>query len=58
MSRIGYNPIALPDGVEIQQQDSQVVVKGPKGELSVAIPEGITVSQEERNVIVKRDQEE
>ena len=58
MSRIGYNPIALPDGVEIQQEDGQIKVKGPKGELSVALPEGIAVTQEDRNVVVKRDKEE
>jgi large subunit ribosomal protein L6 len=34
MSRIGKNPIEIPQGVTVEVQDGTVVVKGPKGELS------------------------
>ncbi len=34
MSRIGNNPIAIPEGVTIEVNDSIVVVKGKLGELS------------------------
>ena len=34
MSRIGKQPIPLPDKVEVNIRGSQVTVKGPKGELS------------------------
>ena len=35
MSRIGKNPINIPDKVEVSQKDDVVLVKGPKGELSI-----------------------
>ena len=34
MSRIGKQPIEIPDGVEVGVADSVVIVKGPRGELS------------------------
>ncbi len=33
MSRIGNNPIAIPDGVTIEVKDNEVAVKGKLGEL-------------------------
>jgi large subunit ribosomal protein L6 len=53
MSRIGKNPVALPQGVTATVQDGTVSVKGPKGEMQVVlVPEveaklgddGITVA--------------
>jgi large subunit ribosomal protein L6 len=34
MSRIGKNPIKIPSGVNVTLKGSELVVKGPKGELS------------------------
>lgn len=34
MSRIGKQPITIPEGVEIKIENNQVSVKGPKGELN------------------------
>ena len=34
MSRIGKQPIVVPQGVELQVTEGVIVVKGPKGELS------------------------
>lgn len=34
MSRIGKNPIKIPSGVNVALKGSELVVKGPKGELS------------------------
>lgn len=34
MSRIGKQPISIPDGVTVEIQDRVVSVKGPKGELT------------------------
>ncbi len=31
MSRVGKKPIPLPKGVEVSQQEDDIVVKGPKG---------------------------
>lgn len=54
MSRIGKQPIALPKGVSVDINYAQVVVKGPKGELSVAIDPELKVVLEGGNVQVER----
>lgn len=43
MSRVAKKPIDLPKGVEISVTVDQVVVKGPKGSLSVSKPANIGV---------------
>jgi len=58
MSRIGKQPIAIPQGVTITVDDAAITVKGPKGELSQFTMDGVTVSQEESNLIVNRDNDE
>ena len=54
MSRVGANPIALPKGVEVKIDGSQVSVKGPKGELSWAFQSEISFKQENDQIIVTR----
>ena len=54
MSRIGKNPIAVPNGVTATIEGQDVTVKGPKGELSVTIPAPITASQEDGQIVVAR----
>ncbi|HWQ99914.1 MAG TPA: 50S ribosomal protein L6, partial [Candidatus Methylomirabilis sp.] len=44
MSRIGLKPIPLPQGVDADVQAGVVVVKGPKGTLTVVIPPHVTVT--------------
>ena len=46
MSRIGNNPITIPEGVSVEVKDSIVTVKGKLGELTQVI-EDITVKIEE-----------
>jgi large subunit ribosomal protein L6 len=36
MSRVGKNPVAVPQGVDVQIQDDQISVKGAGGTLSLA----------------------
>ncbi len=43
MSRIGKQPINIPDGVEVKIKDSLIKIKGPKGELTQEILPGIKV---------------
>jgi len=43
MSRIGKNPVALPEGVTVEVQGQTVKAKGPKGELSVVIHDDVSV---------------
>jgi large subunit ribosomal protein L6 len=54
MSRIGKQPIPLPDGVEIAVEPELVRVKGPKGELSERVSRDLTIEQEDGTLVVKR----
>ncbi len=58
MSRIGKLPIQIPSGVTITVDSSEVVVKGPKGELKQFMVPGITVKQEENQIVVTRINDE
>ena len=54
MSRIGKQPIAVPDGVEFSIQPELVKVKGPKGELEERVSRQIGVAQEDGEILVTR----
>ena len=54
MSRIGNNPITLPEGITFDINENVITVKGKLGELSQEIAGDITVKVEEGNVIVAR----
>jgi len=54
MSRVGKNPINIPDGVDVKIQDNLITVKGPKGELRWTFPAGIKVSMENKSIVVER----
>jgi large subunit ribosomal protein L6 len=54
MSRIGKQPVAVPDGVEITIEPELVSVKGPKGELSERKSREIEVKQEDGQILVSR----
>ena len=54
MSKIGQQPVEITQGVEVRLEDDQVIVKGPKGELSLPLPDGIEVKVEENKVLVNR----
>lgn len=53
MSRIGKQPIAVLEKVNVAISDRKVDVKGPKGALSFTHHEGVTVAQEENKIVVK-----
>lgn len=58
MSRIGYKPINIPSGVEVNLgADNLISVKGPKGQLNRIIPDGITVKSENGVINVERHSE-
>ena len=57
MSRIGLQIIQVPDGVQIDLSQTQAVVKGPKGELTVPIARRITVEQKDGTIKVSRQGE-
>lgn len=54
MSRVGKEPIAIPDGVEIEIQERTVKVKGSKGELSRVFPSGVKITKTDNQLEVKR----
>lgn len=60
MSRIGNQPVKLPEGVtyEYSKETSTIKVKGPKGELSQKIDSDIIITEEEGNIVVKRPTEQ
>jgi len=58
MSRIGRAPIAVPQGVTIALEDTNVTVTGPQGSLARRLPEGITISQDGDVLTVARGDDE
>jgi large subunit ribosomal protein L6 len=54
MSRIGKKPVAIPGGVTVEVNDNNIVVKGPKGELSYAHLPEVSVVVEDNQVVVTR----
>ncbi len=54
MSRIGRQPIAVPDGVDVQVSSGQVIVKGPKGELHQDFANDMKVELAEGTLTVER----
>jgi large subunit ribosomal protein L6 len=53
MSRIGNNPITIPEGVTIEVQPTQVVVKGKLGELTQEYSD-VKIKIEENTLTVSR----
>ncbi len=60
MSRIGRQPVPVPQNVEVEIQGTRVRVKGPKGELEYTFPAAleITFDPERRWITVKRLKED
>ncbi len=58
MSRVGKLPIAIPSGVTITIDPSEITVAGSKGTLKQFTMPGITVKQEGEELIVTRANDE
>lgn len=56
MSRIGKNPIVIPEGVTVDIKDNVVTVKGKLGELTETISD-ISVKIEDNQVVLERPSE-
>jgi large subunit ribosomal protein L6 len=54
MSRIGKQPIPIPDSVTIAIEPEVVRVNGPRGELHERVSREIQVEQADRELLVKR----
>lgn len=53
MSRIGNNPVAIPEGVSVDVKDNIVTVKGKLGELTQSY-DSVEIKVEDANILVTR----
>ena len=54
MSRIGRQPIPVPEGVTVSVGPGRVTVNGPKGELQQAVSERMEIVEEDGELKVSR----
>ncbi len=57
MSRVGQNPIPLPTEVELKINGTDVMVKGPKGELTRTFHDRMKIDVEQNQAVVTRRDE-
>ena len=55
MSRIGRLPVAIPSGVQVNVQGSDVHVKGPKGEMKRTFSSLVGIAMENGQVVITRN---
>jgi large subunit ribosomal protein L6 len=58
MSRVGKKPISLPKGVEVRLDGSEIIVKGPKGQVTTPLVEGISMNVDNGTITLARQNEE
>ena len=54
MSRIGKNPIVIPEGVQVDLKENQVNIKGNKGLQSFSVHNNIKINVEGDSIIIER----
>lgn len=57
MSRIGKQPIEVPENVEVKIDGNNITVKGPKGELKKEISNEIAVKLENGQILVSKKED-
>ena len=55
MSRIGKNPVIVPQGVEVTIEGQKVTVKGPKGTLSSEFLNTVKIEKVDNTIVVTRE---
>jgi large subunit ribosomal protein L6 len=58
MSRIGKQPIPIPQGVKIQVDGLTVRAEGPKGKLTQPVPSGLTPRVADGTIVIDRASDE
>lgn len=58
MSRIGKQPISIPEGVTVEQDGAQLVVSGPKGTLKQTVRPEVKVALETGKVLISRKRDD
>lgn len=54
MSRIGKQPITIPDKVKVSIKGQQVLIEGPKGKLNFELPKRTTAAVDAGKLVVSR----
>ncbi len=54
MSRVGQQPVQLPDKVTVEIDRNSVTIAGPKGELSQDFSPELTIRQDNGSIVVER----
>jgi large subunit ribosomal protein L6 len=54
MSRIGKQPISVPDKVKVALKATELHVEGPKGKTTSPIPQGISCEQKDNTLVFAR----
>lgn len=54
MSRIGIQPITIPDSVKINLNQNQIQLTGPKGNINETIPNTINIEQKDKTLLITR----
>src|SRR5438477_12628897 len=54
MSRIGRQPVNIPQGVKVLVEGATVRAEGPKGKLMQAVPVGLTAKLENNQILISR----
>lgn len=54
MSRVGQQPVQLPDKVTVEIDRNTVTIAGPKGELTQDFSPELTIRQDDGSIIVER----
>jgi large subunit ribosomal protein L6 len=54
MSRVGKQPVMIPDGTKVDIHADRIEVEGPKGKLSSPLFPGVVVQMEDNNMVFTR----
>jgi len=54
VSRIGYKPIVIPEGVEVTQNGNELTVKGKEGELTRSLNPEIKININDNEIVCER----
>ncbi len=57
MSRIGKQPVNIPEGVSVRTEDNKLVVSGPKGELRLPNFDELNIEIDQQTIRIKKKKE-
>ena len=58
MSRVGLNPILLPEGVSVIVNKSSINIKGPKGEITQDFDPDFSIKEKDNLLLISRPSEQ